>query len=380
MSALTQDTYISTVDAIYRAALEPANWKEVLRRLASLLDCTAGGLTFENSDSRRGRPVTYFGFDPIHVEKTFAHYLPMNPLFGIADRMQPGFIVRNVDVMPLKTFCKSEFYDGWARPQGLCAPISLVLYRDAATYMPLTLVRPDGTGDVDEQGHALLKRLAPHLLRAAQVGVELERSKTLTSHLSAAFETIATGVIILNDRKRPVFVNHAAERLLDDAANAQSAPFRLSRSCLAARDMVSDRQLQRAIDAVLKGDVDAVPTTIPIQYLNDGSPLLVTLIPLPGSASFFEVEADRERFCLILVKGGSSTVQDIRPFIETFGLTPAEGRVVTAIVGGAGLVVAATKLNVTRATVQTHLKSIFAKTGTRRQAELVNLVRSYAIG
>src|SRR3712207_7088050 len=52
---------------------------------------------------------------PIYVERTFDHYLPMNPLFRIEPRMQPGFVVANEDVVEVRAFRKSEFYNGWAR-------------------------------------------------------------------------------------------------------------------------------------------------------------------------------------------------------------------------------------------------------------------------
>ena len=57
-----------------------------------------------------------------------------------------------------------------------------------------------------------------------------------------------------------------------------------------------------------------------------------------------------------------------------FGLTPAEARVVLRLLSGDSLRAAAKALGVQYETVRTHLMSIFQKTGTRRQAELVILV------
>jgi DNA-binding CsgD family transcriptional regulator len=57
-----------------------------------------------------------------------------------------------------------------------------------------------------------------------------------------------------------------------------------------------------------------------------------------------------------------------------FGLTPAEARVVLRLVSGDSLRLAAKALGIKYETVRTHLKSIFQKTGTRRQAELVIVV------
>jgi DNA-binding CsgD family transcriptional regulator len=57
-----------------------------------------------------------------------------------------------------------------------------------------------------------------------------------------------------------------------------------------------------------------------------------------------------------------------------FGLTPAEARLVLRLVSGDSLRSAAKALGIKYETVRTHLKSIFQKTGTRRQAELVIVV------
>jgi DNA-binding CsgD family transcriptional regulator len=54
-----------------------------------------------------------------------------------------------------------------------------------------------------------------------------------------------------------------------------------------------------------------------------------------------------------------------------FGLTPAEARLALHLVAGETLRSAEAKLSITYETARTHLKSIFSKTGTCRQAELV---------
>ena len=57
-----------------------------------------------------------------------------------------------------------------------------------------------------------------------------------------------------------------------------------------------------------------------------------------------------------------------------FGLTPAEARVALHLVAGGTLRSAEAKLSITYETARTHLKNIFNKTGTCRQAELVVVI------
>ena len=57
-----------------------------------------------------------------------------------------------------------------------------------------------------------------------------------------------------------------------------------------------------------------------------------------------------------------------------FGLTPAEARLVLRLVAGDSLRSSAKELSIGYETARTTLKSIFQKTGTRRQAELVIVI------
>jgi DNA-binding CsgD family transcriptional regulator len=60
-----------------------------------------------------------------------------------------------------------------------------------------------------------------------------------------------------------------------------------------------------------------------------------------------------------------------------YKLTPTELRVLLAIVQVGGVPEVAEALGIAESTVKTHLQRVFAKTGTKRQAELVELVAGY---
>jgi DNA-binding CsgD family transcriptional regulator len=58
---------------------------------------------------------------------------------------------------------------------------------------------------------------------------------------------------------------------------------------------------------------------------------------------------------------------------EIFKLTIAEARLAARLAAGSGLDDVSDELGIAKETGRYHLKSIFAKTGARRQAELVAL-------
>ena len=63
-------------------------------------------------------------------------------------------------------------------------------------------------------------------------------------------------------------------------------------------------------------------------------------------------------------------------FARLYGLTGGELRVVVALAQGLGGKEAADMLGISEPTVRTHLKSIFSKTETSRQTDLLRLLQS----
>jgi len=59
---------------------------------------------------------------------------------------------------------------------------------------------------------------------------------------------------------------------------------------------------------------------------------------------------------------------------QLYGLTPAEARLTNALVNGKTLQNSCNDLNITRLTGRDHLNHVFAKTGVRRQNQLISLI------
>lgn len=83
----------------------------------------------------------------------------------------------------------------------------------------------------------------------------------------------------------------------------------------------------------------------------------------------------RQRMVLISVMQAKISASADPALLESmFDLSPAEARVANAIAQGEDVVAIARRLRVSLHTVRTQLKTVFLKTDTHRQAELVALV------
>lgn len=80
-------------------------------------------------------------------------------------------------------------------------------------------------------------------------------------------------------------------------------------------------------------------------------------------------------FAIVFVtKPSQLSVPDERQLRDHFGLTDAQARLGIEIAKGHGLKACARRLGIAETTARSHLQQIFAKTGTKRQAEFVRLV------
>ncbi len=68
--------------------------------------------------------------------------------------------------------------------------------------------------------------------------------------------------------------------------------------------------------------------------------------------------------------------QRARQLRDTWGLSAQEARVTLRLIDGATVVECAADLGIAESTVRTHVKTVFAKTGRTRQAQLPSLLQN----
>ena len=110
----------------------------------------------------------------------------------------------------------------------------------------------------------------------------------------------------------------------------------------------------------------------------DGTRYIANVLPLSFGARR-KVDVPYAAAAAIFVQKAALDLTSLPEIIaKEYGLTPAELRVLFAIVEFGGVSEVAAVLGSAENTVKTHLHHVFEKTGTSRQAELVKLVAGYA--
>jgi DNA-binding CsgD family transcriptional regulator len=211
---------------------------------------------------------------------------------------------------------------------------------------------------------AALNRFHPHLARAGLVAARLglERAVATTS----ALQMIGLPVAMLSASGRVMATNALFEQLL-----SHFLPVAFGR--LAIANAGANRLFQQAIEAAAEQAEPAV-RSIPIAETDEHGACVVHLVPLrrnaldlfPGGAIVLAVSVPRK----------SALVPSADVLTGLFDLTPAETRFAMALAAGRSPRAAARDIGVTESTGRTYLSRIFAKTGTHRQTELINLLQA----
>jgi DNA-binding CsgD family transcriptional regulator len=110
---------------------------------------------------------------------------------------------------------------------------------------------------------------------------------------------------------------------------------------------------------------------------SDGDHYVAHVLPLTAGARR-QVGAGFEAIAAVFVKKAALDMPSPQDIIAKFyKLTPTELRVLFAIVQVGGVPEVAESMGISPSTVKTHLRRLFVKTGTDRQADLVKLVAGY---
>jgi DNA-binding CsgD family transcriptional regulator len=214
--------------------------------------------------------------------------------------------------------------------------------------------------------------IAPHAALLINKTIDL-RQIDLKLEAAAFADTLnglAAGIFLVDAGRRIVHANTAGHDMLraDDFLRSIGGQ-------LVARNVRANQTLNKVF-ADNCGALGAKGIALSLTA-RDGERYVMHVSPLT-SASRTGIGIARKAvtaLCVRKVALGSSCGELVA---RTFDLTPAELRVLLAIIEVGGVPETAVALGLAETTVKTHLHHVFAKTGTRRQADLVKLAAGFS--
>ncbi len=363
----------SLIGDVYDAALDPALWPHVLEGSASFVGGVASALFMKDSIRKTHNTIYSWGYDPDYTRMYIEEYGRFDP-FAMAqlfcDIDNP---ISGADIMPHHEHRKSRFFKEWVQPQHWIDAISATLERSATTYSGFSVIRHEDNGIVDDAARRRLTLIVPHVRRAVLIGKIIDLHKIETAALADTLDGLAAAIFLIDAAGRIVHANTAAHVML-----AETAVLRSSSGKLIAVNANADRALHDIFMNAESGDTAVGTAGIAVPLSSQGGERYVAhVLPLTAGARRKAGVAYSAVAAVFVRKTALDTPHPLETIATTFKLTPAEMRVLMMIVDLGSVRDASSVLGISEATVKTHLKHVFDKTATKRQAELVKLIAGY---
>jgi len=355
------------IEEIYDAALEPALWNDVIVSINDFIGSRACGLVEKDLINHCGRTLYYHGVDPHYIQLYSESYSRFDPLVSL-----PAFgqVVGIPDLIDYDEYRRGPFYQDWLRPQRCVDVANALLEKPDSSCAVLLAVLP-GAHMLDDKMRRRIAQIAPHVHRALTINRTIDCRQSAAATFAETLNGLGVAIFLVDAGGRIVHANAAGHDMVDEGDFLRSADGRL-----VARNV----KVNQSLHEIFAGNRIARPgvkgAALPL-LADDGERYVAHVLPLTSAARAATGAAYNAVAALFVRKVGLDSPCG-QLLARNFDLTPAELRVLLAIVEVGGVPETAVALGVAESTVKTHLQRVFSKTDTGRQADLVKLAAGFS--
>jgi DNA-binding CsgD family transcriptional regulator len=372
-SVSLDEALIDLIDTIGEAALDPDLWPIALTRLADSLG--VGQVAMASLDERTKTfasiaPRT----DPEDIASYAAYWAFHNPAWSRSTTVPTGQVFSIDSLVGREVFAKTAIFNEWWKPAqwSLTSIGANLVIEDRLTALVCVDSGPckDALDEVQVRAFELALQ---HIHRAVRIQRKICRLDLARVAAAEQLDALPHGVVLVDAGARIILANNVARSLL-----ATEDALAIRDGCLEA---VSGGALADMIAGCVArpghGSFTPRGGELEVKRGLGRAPLRVTVAAIPAERRIAEVPwlGLRAPVAIVAITDPEMQRRRIERYMrEKFGLTPAESCLATEISKGDGRKAAAQRRGVALSTARAQLTSIFEKTGTRRQAELVRLV------
>jgi len=348
------------IDLIYEAALVPERWREALGAMEAISGSASGSIiVFSEHEGPRGIASQ-------DLENVFQAFLDSGDwrrsgrIQGLIEMKPANFVVIE-EVIPEEV---SRCDPAWQRlrAQGRAHQLCSMAAVPSGETLSFTFERRREDGAYRARDMAVLDRLRPHLVRAGLVAARLALGRARAA--VETLERIGLAAAVIGPSGKVI----AANDLLDAMAPALIPT---AHGGIAINDPARNAELRAALQSPGGAGGEGRSLSIPIAGAGGQPPLIVHLLPVRGQAQDI---FSGGRMLMVVSTIARKPGPQPELLYALFDLSPAEARLTAALLGGATPKEIAAAGGVAISTVRSQIRSILAKTGVRRQAELTQLL------
>jgi DNA-binding CsgD family transcriptional regulator len=357
---------------LYAAPSRPELWPRFLTDFTTLLGLPGAAILHQDLAREKYGFSIACGIDPaaqVSYGEHFGKIDPFRPRFLAKDE---GELCFGEELCPSSVLHKTELYGDYLSKYDFTLYCAVATIKRAETSEFISIYRGLKNRPPDAETIATIALILPHIRAALQLRSQLCGIDTAAKNYAAALDSLNAGVVLLTEQRECVFVGRKVADLCCSNDGLYIKNARLGAYASADHQALS-RLIDRAI-ALASGKTTLSCGTVVISR-RSGTCLRVSATALSPEAPLAHLAASRRAVAAVFVRDPDHDVASLpQTLTVTYALTAAETRLAIELLEGYSLAQTAERHAVSIETVRAQLKSIFAKTGTCRQSELLLLL------
>jgi len=283
--------------------------------------------------------------------------------------LPPDQVVTLDEIVDPRKYTRGEFFRQYVEPRSVRYILGADIHGEEGREFRLRFTRPTDLEDFSASDKALVQALIPHFKRALNLHTRLGQMETEMKLYANVMCSMLVGSVILDGAGAVLRSNSVAQAIL-----AESDGLRLGAGGLSAEYRSEDRELQRLIRQALgmPADQPAIAEALSVTRPSGRAPLSLLIRPIPLSECS---DGPNRPTAAVFVRDPEKKLHPSFELVQRlFHFTPAEAKLALLLADGLSLDEAADEMAVRKNTARAHLRSIFSKTGVKRQITLVRLL------
>jgi DNA-binding CsgD family transcriptional regulator len=354
------------IDLIAHTIENPESWTAVLN--AVVKDCGLNsGMFFLQSNEQPDDTLALYnvGISDEMIESYYNTYFKKSRFLSKLYERERGRFWNIKDLSD--EWESSPIYQEWCIPQGIRNVAATLIDVPGRVTLRLQFHSNVSQGLITEEQIEYLNLLVSHFQRAIDYHQQFSIAKGYYKAATYFIESYPAGAILLNGDQNVVYANEEAKELCKNSGLVS-----LTHKEISLRIASQQAEFKDLLSQCILEKVSELSSTTFVARDKDGKAVLeFNLLPFDAEEYRFGKEQRRPLLMLRLRDIAATPVVNGEALTKLFGLTEKERRVALMLSSGANLEEISEETCTSLNTVRTHLKSLFRKTSSNSQQQLV---------
>ncbi len=360
------DKYNDVIESIYQASIDAQHWDTALHDISDYFHSAGAGLFSQNPYSQEVSSIAFLGLKEGYLESYGEYYGHINPTFTDYSELRSGVMfteqVFNQRRQDESFYKNTTFSNEWMNPQGYSHAAGGMLITDGNNMLHFTLLRSAQQGLYSQQELKVLGAFSNHICKAVQLSKVFERSNYRKQSAELLLANMGHGVLIVDNDKNVLEANQCALNTLEKNPIFTVKQGKLVSQFSNVNQHFAEQLNQAIIHTQLKKEIP-----LRINFPNHANLQFILMPVMPA----LQAQLSRPAVLILLKDTAIETPLNSHYLQESYNLTASEARLTQYLAQGYELKKAAYETGVSYETARWYLKSIFEKTDTHRQIDLV---------